>query len=113
MISGRITGKEIDQNGKIMVHAEYTLTDGTKKTGSAVYNPLYFSAAKVQADVQQHCEILMRKVYQLKQSQVKINEDVSGVQYDCTSAEIVIEEAEYDKDGNETKPEVKITVDDK
>jgi len=113
MISGRVIGKEIDENGNIKIATQYTLTDGSKKTGYTRYNARNFSEAKVLADVKQHTETLMVKTWNLKQNQTLVTTDLSGVQHDCNSVEITITPAVMDKDGNVTTPAEKITIDDK
>jgi hypothetical protein len=113
MISGRVVGKEIDENGNIRVATEYTLTDGTKQTGHTRYNCFGFSADAVAKDVKAHCETLMKKVYALKTNQTLIATDLSKVTYECTSVEIVTKPAVMDKDGVVVTPAEKITIDDK
>ncbi len=113
MISGKVIGKEIDQNGNIMVSTEYTLTDGSKKVGHTRYNFINFSEATVLKDVKTHCETLMRKVYALKKHQELINIAFNDIEHTCTSLEIIIKPAVKDEDGNIVTPAEKITIDDK
>ena len=113
MISGKVLSKEIDQNGNIKVHAEYTLTDGSKVQGATRYNCFNYSEANVLKDVKTHCETLMRKTYNLKQSQEIIATPFTGeIKYDCSSLEITTKPAVLDKDSNVITPAEKITIDD-
>jgi hypothetical protein len=113
MISGQVIGKELDQNGNIKVIIEFTLTDGSKITKNLRYNFINFTEAKILEHVQRHCEQLMVKAYSLKRhTELVGTTDLSGVHYDCTSAEVITKPAEYDAAGDLISPEEKMTVDD-
>lgn len=113
MISGSVVNKEIDINGNIRVTTEYTLTDGSKILGTTRYNFLTFSAAQMLQDIKDHCETLMRKIYNLKENQRLVLEDVGVIQYVCESAEIITKPAVHDKDGTIITPAETLTIDDK
>lgn len=108
MISGQVKKSEIDENGNIKVEIEFTLTDGSKTTGYTRYNAFNFSRDKLEKDVKQHCETLMKKVYSLKTNQELLATKIDDISYECTS--VVIPEIK-DKDGNIIQ--ASITIDDK
>lgn len=85
MISGKVLSTSIDDNGNIKVKTEYTLTDGTKTTGHTRYNCFNFSQERVLADIQAHCETLMRRVYALKKNPELVTQDLTGIFYNCSS----------------------------
>ena len=113
MISGRVVGKEIGQNGNIKVITEYTLTDGSKKAGSARYNFKRFSAEIVEADIIKQCKYLMIKAYGLKRHQELLATDLSTINHEMTSVEIIITPAVYDENDVEITPAVTLIIDDK
>lgn len=114
MISGKVIGKEIDENGNIRVATEYTLTDGSKKVGHTRYDFRNFTEANVTKCVKTHCETIMKRTWGLKRHQELLSEiDLSNVEHECLSTEIVVKPAVQDIDGNITTPAETITIDDK
>ena len=113
MISGKVKGIDIDNNGNLRVTTEYTLTDGSKRTGNVRYTPFNFSRERVLNDIKQHCETLMRRVYTIKKNQELVKTNLSDVQYDCNGAEIVLRSATIDAHGNIIVPAETIIIDDK
>jgi len=113
MISGRVTGKEIDSNGNIMVTTEYTLTDNSKSIGHTRYNCFNYSDVQILADIKSQCENLMRKTYNLKQCQEIVKAELPVISYDCSSVEIVTKPPVYDTDRvTILTPAEKLTIDD-
>mgnify|MGYP001235011668 CR=1 FL=1 len=113
MITGQAKSVIIDENGNLKVETEYTLTDGSKTIGHTRYNFLNFSIAKIEEDIKSQCENLMRKIYNLKQSQILVNTPVTGVGYECSSVELVIKPEIKDAQGNITQAKETLTIDDK
>lgn len=114
MISGKVIGKEIDENGNIRVKTEYTLTDGSKKVGSTRYNFKNFSQEMVLKDVQAHCKTLMVKTYALKKHLELIDTvDLSDTEVNLSEVQVMMTAPEYDSDGKVTKEATYITIGDK
>lgn len=112
MISGKVIGKSIDENGNIKVESEYTLTDGSKTTGVTRYHYSMFTPEKVLEDIQAQCRNHMLKVYNLKQCQELIDEDLSQVKVDLESFEYITVHEVKDKDGVVIVPKESIIIDD-
>lgn len=113
MITGKVIGTEIDQNGNIKVATEYTLTDGSKKIGHTRYNFLNFTPENVQKDVKAHCETLMRKIYGLKRHQELVQAGLPVIEHNCESVEIVIKPEVKDEEGNIIQEKKTLIIDDK
>jgi len=110
MISGKVIKKEIDDKGLIKVTTEFTLPDGSTKTGVLRYNYNNFSKLNVVADIKQSCESIAHRLYIIQQNHAKLSTDIEDAHYDCTLATITVTPPEYDKDGNITKPATTISI---
>ena len=113
MISGRVIGKQIDENGNIKVQTEYTLSDGSKVIGNSRYAFHNFTKEKVLVDIKAHCESLMIKTFSLKEHQKMIKSvDLSDVVYECESVEITVKPEVKNLDGTISKPKETIIAND-
>lgn len=90
MISGKVLGVSIDDNGNIKVKTEYTLTDGTKVTGHTRYNCFNFSLERILNDIKTHCETLMRRVYALKKNPELASQNLTTIKHDCSQLTVNI-----------------------
>lgn len=113
MISGKVVGTSIDDNGNIKVETEYTLTDGSKQMGRTRFNFLNFSQENILKDIKAHCETLMMKTYGLKAHQTLVEAGLPVAEYQCTSMEVIVKPEVKDAQGNVVTPAETITIDDK
>ena len=113
MITGKVLGSTIDDNGNIKVKTEYTLTDGSKTIGHTRYNFFNFSKERILTDVKIHCETLMTKAYGLKRHQELVATKVDDITHQCTQVEITVKPAVLDAQGNITTPAETLIIDDK
>jgi hypothetical protein len=111
MISAKVLGSEIDDNGNIKVKTEYTLTDGSKTIGHTRYNALNFSKEKILEDIKSQCENIMRKTWNLKQNQKLVDTVVNDITYTCEKVELITSTI-VDKNKPEIESIKKITIDD-
>jgi len=59
-ISGKVISFGKENSTTVKVVSEYTYPDGTKKLNTTRYNYRNFSTAKVQRDIQNHCETIAK-----------------------------------------------------
>jgi hypothetical protein len=74
MIRGQVKSTEIDENGNIKVITEYTndtgdvIQQGVTRYSFSVDNDIASIRAKIETDVEQHCDALMKRAYARKRN---------------------------------------------
>lgn len=113
MITGKVINKEIDASGNILVTFEFALTDGSKIAKTAKYNWQNFSAAEIEANIKNHCEELMKKVYGLQANQDLLNSiDLSKINVEISKVPVTIQVVTKQADGTFIQSPSTITISD-